>query len=139
MNRPRLKRLKRLMLAMEAHPEKLKAKGVRFAMSVWAQKFLTREGSICETAACAAGTAAMVPFFRQRGFRLSPQPYGDWTPEYKGVEGMEACELFFGIKSSEAVHIFSPSSYDMRFPIMPNDVARHIDEVLNGDLSSYPS
>lgn len=75
----------------------------------------------CGTTACAVGFAALDPWFNKRGFKMDIEG----SPVFKFHIGWEAVHTFFGIKPSEAHHLFSDHSYDSN-PTGPSEVADRI-------------
>jgi hypothetical protein len=70
----------------------------------------TKRISRCNTVACAAGWAGMIPEFRRRGLKTNP------SENYITLEGSEkiyalAVEKFLGLTCNEALSLFYPDSY----------------------------
>jgi hypothetical protein len=95
---------------------------------------------VCETAACALGTAALHPPFMAMGLRLEKFSGRDvLTPTYNNLQGCDAGMAFFNLSESQAFFLFLPSSYlydeNGRYrdigPITPLNVVEHIDILLN--------
>lgn len=111
-------------------PDNLKAKVC--------DKKTTQRGKIvsCGTTACAAGSAALHPWFNERGLYLINQADGDeepeWTIQYGKKTAFQAAGAFFGIDYSESIYIFSPSSYTSDEVQNPHVVAARIKAMLRG-------
>jgi len=103
--------------------------GVRFNMRYWftpSKKKLETVDKItparsvvptCGTAACAAGSATLVPeFMGRQGLKLVVEYWGDgqWDCDirYRGQYGMDACAKFFKISDEDASYLFEPMSYN---------------------------
>lgn len=71
----------------------------KFDMSTWYQ---------CGTRACAAGHAALDPWFRRRGLKLVKlnDPRATHEPSYEGKTGFDALALFFDLDAEAADEIF---------------------------------
>lgn len=86
----------------------------------------------CGSAACAAGTAMMHPWFNERGF--IPTKSGNPKPWFQGAQSWTAVDLFFGLTRRQTDYIFYAESYWQAWSGgkgHPVDVARHITEVLD--------
>jgi len=81
----------------------------------------------CGATACAIGWAAHIPEFRKLGFELFYNG-GAVVPSYKGTRNWEAVQNFFGLTSSEALHLFSMYSYPKENGTLPFEVANRIDK-----------
>lgn len=93
---------------------------------------LKPETLACGTTACACGFAGIDPWFNEQGFYLKPyQGFSGqrFEPAYKGREGWEAVEEFFGLSKKQATKLFSVSCYWCD-EITPQDVINRIESLL---------
>lgn len=94
--------------------------------------------NICGTSACAAGTAALHPWFKERGLNLR-RAAGQWVITYPpGFESgfdyseldYDALDLFFDFPDEEDVwFLFDPGRYPTS-DISVHDIINRIDELL---------
>jgi hypothetical protein len=100
--------------------ENQKPEGVeRFDMESWH----------CGTAACAAGTAALHPWFNGQGLYMGASVWSPGRiPRYNGYINFTALENFFEISEADAAWLFDPMEYDNPYltPVHPWDVATRI-------------
>lgn len=87
--------------AIEAgEPCKLNGESRAFDMAHWD----------CKTAACALGSAALNPWFKERGLHIR-HILGGGYPTYENNESIAAGVAFFGISWTEANELFWPDYY----------------------------
>lgn len=124
----RLRRWYGIMAALESTPKRLWMPGFR----------LGTEAEACKTVACAAGHAAVDPYFNQEGLYAE----GDGSPKFPdgGVSstGVFAIADFFGISVLQAAYICVPRYYadytKEEVPsrlITPADVKMHIQKIID--------
>lgn len=110
-----VERLTALRGILNMHERAIKAKkscrlnGVsrRFDLTFWD----------CGTAACAVGSCALNPWFKERGFHLKKR-----IPQYGALENWDAVTIFFGITELEADNVFSMYGYsDNHNPVAVRD------------------
>jgi hypothetical protein len=113
--------------------------------------------SICGTACCAAGYAALDPIFQDEGLFLRVIDEADEIhhifsfddiktlslretidPDYievayDGYTGLAATQAFFEISCNSAIYLFSPHNYPKKEDITPEMVIARIDEVIASD------
>lgn len=80
----------------------------------------------CGTAACALGSACMLPEFNKAGLKLD----GAALPAYKGYSESVAGAEFFGLDYDEACLLFMPWNY--KDNPTPKTVAKRVREILAG-------
>ena len=138
MNIEALIQLKRVLRESMAHTIVFQGKTVGFDMDTFC------DINECGTAACAAGSAAMDPWFNARGFIMhtprcvmdNPIPYVEYDDYYGGViqktqvYGFRACERFFDISYLQCGWLFAPRTYPAG-PITQTQVIERIDELLS--------
>lgn len=79
----------------------------------------------CGTAACALGSAAMLPEFNKSGLKI------EGAPTFKGHDEYRAGEKFFGITYDQSLFLFNPLCYESLHPT-PKTVAKRVREILEG-------
>ncbi len=121
----RLRRLTQLKYMMENHTEIFP--DTRLDMSVFLQG-----SSRCGFAACALGSAAAYPSFRDEGLELVPLDWSPYhlAPRYRGHMSYYAGAKFFHITMEESYFLFSPGSYIPHCAITNSDVVSHINTLL---------
>lgn len=102
-------RLLKLAALLETIPTR------KFDMGTWGDFGATPTGTEprCATRACALGWATAIPEFNRKGLKLVARP-GDYMMAkvvYKGVEGTEAGQKFFGLTAGQAEYLFHDGSY----------------------------
>lgn len=142
--------------------EEAAAKEKKFHMGAWG-KLDERKPNICNTAACALGTAAMnkqciedglvmVAWYCideesitwpltdtaawDRVFAAMAEGHGvDLVPRYDERDGYCAGMEYYGINEEQANHLFDPGSYEgLVSNIRPYDVIERVRDVLKGHL-----
>jgi hypothetical protein len=126
----RLKRLKRLKRMLDNH-DKLFTK-TKFNINGWCLTKVNKKGEVCNTAACALGSACLYKPFMKEGLKLD----GNNLPTYKRHEEFDAGAKFFGITDSESNYLFSPSAYNSSYlekpikNVKPKHVALRVQELI---------
>lgn len=124
-----------------------------FEMEKWA--IVKQDKTVCGTAACAAGYAALDPEFRAEGFTLRNHSNVEFKSFYDlvryipnleleypfisfdGVSGWLALGEFFGLTFPQANYVFGAKSY-RRSDVAPKHVIEHIHHVLEGTANLPP-
>lgn len=88
----------------------------------------------CGTVACAIGHAPSVPEFKKSGLKLGVSGHV-LQPVYKGLEGWDAVEKFFGIDSATAEALFLGTKYEEDQRKDPKAVAARIYELLSDPVN----
>ncbi len=107
----------RMMIKMLENHEKIfkspkRKEKVEFNISLWN----------CGSSACAVGSACVYAPFKRLGLRLNRYD----IPEFKGKEGMQAVETFFGISTRKAAMLFTDEGYVPCFNVTAQQVADKI-------------
>lgn len=157
----RLERLTELEYMLLNHKKIFKSRGVSFDLGNWAQKIsdlveaklfnkqigkAPQEKTICGSAACALGSAALYDPFIKQGLKLVANSIDaiekegaeipeyeyelEFIPTYRGFKQEQAGAKFFGITDEESSNIFMPWNYTQSNPT-PKDVAKRVKSLIN--------
>lgn len=134
----RLTMLKELMLNHDEH-----FPTVNFNLSTWFTGDVLEDADIqesiqsgagCGYAACALGSAACWPPFREMGLKMDES----MEPEFGNSMGdpILAGAYFFGISEKQSEHLFFPSQYPhtQSSSITPKEVADRVDILLQKEI-----
>ncbi len=122
--KPKKERLLMLARKLEGLARSKRKDLPKFALHQWGYQRPERKGQnptqlSCATAACAVGTAMLMPEFRKQGLGCKVRSDLLMIPKFRGYENWEAVDkFFFGVKSDsfvfmspEAKHLFEEDSY----------------------------
>lgn len=82
----------------------------------------------CGTAACALGSAALLPEFNEAGLILDSTE----VPAYNEETAEDAGAEFFGLSGRQAEYLFTPWTYPRGSYTTPKTVAKRVREILEG-------
>jgi hypothetical protein len=113
---------------------------IKFHMPSWITA--SKSGSevdlmTCSTAACACGSAALNPWFREQGLGLTHLRGAEWDITYGGKRNMAAAAAFFDIDIDigEASALFNPMHYDDLTPSAKTVAGRICNFVHSGKIT----
>jgi len=121
--KPNKKRLLLLAAKLERLAKSKRGRLPKFDLREWAFQRLERKGQTptelhCATAACAVGTAMLMPEFRKQGLKCYVRHNAIMIPTFRGHENWGAIDSFFlGIKdpklfrTAESKHLFEDEQY----------------------------
>lgn len=113
----RVSRLTKLLYMLLNHKKLFVEKGIKFDLNYW-QEHLDQDyveptvskvkgkTVVCNTAACALGSAAMYTPFTKLGLGIR-----GYAPAYSGYNDFAAGAVFFGITEEESHFLFGPFKY----------------------------